>query len=69
MEYGDLLMEKIGGRLGKNLVQYFPVTLIHQEVAFYFFFFWLQWRESPVCPLVFMASHGETGGVCLVSAS
>lgn len=39
MEYGDLLMEKIGGRLGKNLVQYFPVTLIHQEVAFYFFFF------------------------------
>jgi len=30
-------MEKIGGRLGRNLMQYFPITFIHQEVAFYFF--------------------------------
>lgn len=30
-------MEKIGGGLGRNLVQYFPITFIHREAAFYFF--------------------------------
>lgn len=37
MGYGDLFMEKISNRLGTNLVQYFPITFLHREAAFYFF--------------------------------
>lgn len=39
-------MEKISGGLGRNLVQYFPLTFIHREVAFYFFLLTAMNRNS-----------------------